>query len=330
MLLLLKIVVRKFSIAALIVFLLTFATQFTPSVSAQQVNHLTSSTSTSSSCASPPATFNAQNASNTELQFYGLPLLGPGKDRTEWLNVLSHAKHRVCDSHVANVGHHSPPAPVSANSTHFTNWAGYLQSGNFVEVQGYWTVNFYSDNSPSDSDESSWIGLGGNCKCNLLQAGTYNGPVDGHNDMWWEEWPNPPHDVGSLICNSGDQFYGEVSYNYGDNNQKQDYAFVEDVPCGTYFGQVVDTGFVPAASAEWIDERPSCGSTNYYKLANFQTDNWSYGVTTNGSSATYLGGTQIDMFDYNGTLPLATTGSVNSSNHGFTDTWRGFGTSKCG
>jgi hypothetical protein len=218
--LLFKSVARKAPVVALSILLLLFATWLTPIASAQQVNRIAASAPNADACTSPPTNFDPQTASNTELQSYGLPLLGPGKDKSQWLNVLSHAKHRVCASSTKRASHYPQPAPKNSATSVSTNWSGYIQSGNYLEIQSYWTLHFYNS-SPSDSDESSWVGLGGNCaNCNLLQAGTSDGPKDGIT-MWWEEYPaNTMQAVGGLLCNSGDTIYGEVSYNYNDSNQK--------------------------------------------------------------------------------------------------------------
>ncbi len=121
-----------------------------------------------------------------------------------------------------------------------------------------------------------------------------------------------------------------VAVSYNDNNPQQDWVDAEDIYCNTYWDHQVDTNFQPSKTAEWIDERSGCSTSDnskVYALSDFQTVPWSYGVIGLPNNGTqYLGGTQLTMIDFNdNNLQLTSPGSVNSSNHGFTDTWKANG-----
>lgn len=327
---------RVLAIAAVIIFVLAFASHAS-AASAKSLSFSAAASPNASSCASPPANFDPLKASKAQLLSYGLPLLQSGVDnatKASWANALRHAKHRVCNVKMINTHRYSQPLAslpqsCTGNCEEYLNWSGYIQDGSgFNEVQSYWVFSAYNGSkSPSGSLETSWVGIGGDgSNRNLFQAGTTDDPTNGYV-FWWEAYPyNDQVDIAGIWPSPGYSVYVEVAYN---SSTTADYVYVETVNDGNYFSANVHYGFAPNnQSAEWIDERSGCGGTNYHSLADFQNVKWSYGVAYN-SGAVYLGGKKGIMYDYGYSKALTSPGSVNSSNHGFTDTWLANGTNKC-
>jgi hypothetical protein len=140
-------------------------------------------------------------------------------------------------------------------TTASTNWSGYGISGTFSAVTGSWTVPAVTP-SAGPTYSSSWIGIDGLANRHLIQAGTESDYVDGHAqyDAWWEVLPDAEKIVTTLPVSPGDHLSASISRTTAtkwtivlvDNTSHRSFTYTR-----TYRG--------PAASAEWIEERPEIG-----------------------------------------------------------------------
>lgn len=315
---------------------------FAPAAFASHEQRTGVSMTSASPCVSPPAGFNPLTATDTELLYYGLPVRPSTSSSTfdQWTMAVTYAKRRGCDEHAGNathVSHHEHPTTGQLGLVIGGNWSGWEAiKQTYYAASGQWKVPcINTGNSPSNSDNGDWVGLGGEGNGNLLQAGTY---WDYSSRSWWsfyEEvgsgaYTTKPDEFANVSC--GDSMFTEIDY--GQSYVSQSYYFVEDVTHGAYWSN--HNYFAPEFnSAEWIDESSICDSNHDWRMrADFGTIYWSYTAAglsySTEHSTSYWPNTQwystANLFDNTVT---ARASGLGSGGNNFTDTWATHGANYC-
>lgn len=163
------------------------------------------------------------------------------------------------------------PAPGAKRSQ---NWAGYYTNARAItSVSATWQVPRVA--MPTNSDSSTWLGIGGIRSPSLIQAGTDQGVQNGtpYYFAWYELLPDLPHTFNNIdllpgdtvtfsITTTGNNAW-QISVHDRDANAN-DSASVTYASCG--------------CSAEWIEEAPSVKGKET-TLANFTSVTFT-GLTT--------------------------------------------------
>jgi hypothetical protein len=262
-----------------------------------------------------PAGFDAVNASAEQRAAYGLPpapnQAAHPKIYAKWakaMSMIGHAKHYTGPLTVTK-GWSMPARPAGKPtaraadgtiSVSFNNWSGVANLTNATSWGAnsiYLVVSEF--NVPVAQEafdycdgivdwEVSWNGIDGYSNGDVLQGGSSSqascsGGVTSTSYCAWVEWyPSYP-----ILCeykvNPGDDMLVET-YATGPTNG---YVFVYDLTLNIY----ADVNLVPTEppylvgnSAEYIVERPGCGVSCIYPLANYVEDFWAanYAYTNSG------------------------------------------------
>lgn len=245
-------------------------------------------------CPQPPQNVNLMTLSDAQLDLYGLPTHSMiNRNPQVWTSVLAHATHRTCGSypdplkrsHRPVNAHHFVPA-ISCSGCYSKNWSGnvdYGQRGTYRDGSVNFTVpSINGAFSPSNSDVSTWVGVGGDSDFTspivLVQAGVdvYKAcsVCPQYNESFYEVWPNQPTEQNLPLCrlNTGDQVYAFIDSN--DNNNGKDYFYISNVSANCYNSYTIRNSsyFSDSATGECIVERPTNTSTGgYYQLGDFGT-----------------------------------------------------------
>jgi len=249
----------------------------------------------------PPNNFNPKKATNEQLAEYGLPLRPSDPALLkDWEKEIKNFKHAVKPLR----------AYVKKNTVNTTasqpNWAGIVDcinpnhvtsgatfsEGLFQYVSGSWTQPTMTGQS-SSYQESTWIGIGGDGKCGLIQCGTAYNFSSGYQ-VWYEYLPAdiskgsgrlpfyansvpisvaPGNNIQASVSCTG----GNATYTISVNGQYA--SAVAYISADCYYG----------GTAEWIVERPSDIYGNYNTLASFNKVDFTgcstyTNLTSNGSS----------------------------------------------
>jgi hypothetical protein len=239
----------------------------------------------------PPAGFVALNASNAELDAYGLPprpafSVRNGRAMNAWVRAMSAAKFAVVPQ-VRVTGHlHRPALGLAslqrgqlrgqAAAMTSLNWTGQaltapntgFGANSFAEVMGQWVVSAVQQavGSCSGTDSSStWVGIDGLISQDVLQAGTEadaacSGGVTTQNIYAWFEWyPNYSYEVTNFPETRGSSIFVVVRAN-SDTSGTATFVNLQT-------NQYTAIGITPPSgtrlagdSAEWIVERPALGA----------------------------------------------------------------------
>lgn len=284
----------------------------------------------------PPRGFDPLNATASQLQEYGFqPRPQGGAALTAWDQLMAHYKSTPTPS-IALGPRISTPAqphqqPVSASVTS-GNWAGWLadsSSQEFVASQMNYTQPTAESTTCSNSKQAVWTGLGGYNSTQLVQDGTaLPGTLSSGYNAWYE-YLNGTSNHGPTILSkmsvaAGDSMHLYVSYSTA--NGSIDF-YVANNTNGTSQSVVVSnvgTSYYDGSSADYITERPACGSNCLYPLHKFTTfsSNTAEAETTGGqwipiSSSPY----PYKLLMYAGSTKLAAPSGLNSSGDGFSTTW---------
>lgn len=217
-------------------------------------------------------------------------------------------------------------------------WSGYIgepTNGDSIRAAYGYLHPYQCDTTHSSHIKIvAWVGIGGFNSPNLWQAGIENDYSTSYGPYYWyDEFPQ----TGIVRINTpigytcGDALYTYVDYNY----TLKGWAFYEiiDRNTGNSVSQTVQ--FAPSLnSAEWIDERPGCGSDNF-ALGNFYNDVWSgyyWDVQGNFYSIGGLGSHyyQASMnYAGNSAYPSSLYQVGSHPNAGFYDFFQGTGTTTC-
>jgi hypothetical protein len=167
--------------------------------------------------------------------------------------------------------------------TQSTNWSGYAayRTGvTFTDVKGEWIVPATTCTSSKKQYSSFWVGIDGYNSNSVEQTGTESDctRTNGHRYYaWYEMYPNPSVQIGSLTITPGDNMSAEVSFA---NNAFK--LTIKDITTGKTFTITKSNSTAARTSAEWVAEAPSSIS-GVLPLANFGTANFrSASATGNG------------------------------------------------
>lgn len=164
------------------------------------------------------------------------------------------------------------------------NWSGYIavnQQLQFHYVQGEWNTPCTSGAIAPYNNASEWVGIGG-WYGPLLQVGTQLLP-DGQYGVFQElaiDSNSHEYRVSNTELHCGTHIYAEVDYNYVYPGKT--HVYIRNADTGQVyddaFGDNIGPGAPDLNTAEWIDERPSCGIVagyqGYWALAQFNYTNW--------------------------------------------------------
>lgn len=321
------------------------------------VEQLTASTSSCPSISAHfrlPTHFDLLHVSSQELHRYFLPSRPPPNDLravSDWLKMVKSTKKIVCTTNAPSVLDHGRPvssrplvdcvSEAPSGTSCSTNWAGYtVRTGpGFDDAYGEWDIPCIdSTNSPSDSMEGSWVGLGGADETNLWQVGSAWKSSLGYY-LWYQAVGDngtvSEKEIATTSC--GDTIWAEVQFTPNDPSNNVSFSIHDN---GTVYTGQAPSGFSSGSlSAEWIDERPNCSAHDFYKLADYSHSQWrnAFAAPNNANaSASPLGTfdyTQEWMGDYGGTriaVANALGSNAGSGTDNFTTDWEGNGTSHCG
>ncbi len=208
-----------------------------------------------------------------------------------------------------------------------TNWSGYADKGSaggFTQVSGSWTQPTVKCGS-AESVAAFWVGIDGISSSDptVEQDGTIVECLGGSALYfdWWEMYPTNDVVLVQEVA-SGDHIAASVVYSGGSyklavtDSSNSSASFSVSEKCGTTACENM--------SAEWIAEAPGT-STGLANLANFHS--WkatSAKETYSGTSGGISGPPTVDkitMIDSTKAVK-ASTGKINSTNNGFTVTWK--------
>ncbi len=311
----------------------------------------------SSKCPTIPANFDYVHASKQQLHQYLLPAAPPVSDTqaySDWKSSVEATLHGkgICVNDeqtliVSNNGHPVRSAPLLVNCVTSappgtqcrTNWNGYFagdgsQPG-YNEIVGKWNVECVNiSQSPSDSLQSSWVGLGGVDEGNLWQAGSGWSTLAGYY-LWYEAvGPGDPGEIEFGFPNCGDHIYVDLWFAPNDPSSNVAFYMTDN---GTPYRYSARSGFTSGyLTADWIDERPACGYDQYgnaylYQLADYNYSEWTDAeASPNNPTAGFysigqLPHTRVWMEDSNGTQNrIAWTDYLGSETGSGSDNYRAY------
>lgn len=246
----------------------------------------------------PPRSFSPATASAATLAEYGFPPRpsdSAGKQRwsNKWAaNFKGVPLPQLCSSNRSNrpasqASSSAQPGTPTGDTASSSNWAGIVGywASKFVAVQGDWVQSHVHDCGcgTTDTDESSWSGIGGwGGSQSLIQEGT---SMQGTGSMFaWYEYLhacstsgcNPPELImRSVPVSGGMQVHTYTAYQT--SNSQANFLVCANGTCQSIVA-TLDSSYYQGLYAENIDERPSygCGTNcSYYKpLTNFLYNDW--------------------------------------------------------
>jgi len=238
----------------------------------------------------PPAGFKPIEASDEDLATYGFPPRPTEEDElAEWTETMSAYKYtpipQISQTDVFN-GAYQPSSSLNSSATRgldqTTNskiWSGYVSKGNFAMVQGDFIQPTIASSNPSNTHESTWVGLGGYGVQKLVQTGTAMNTLNGtHHYYAWYEYlsaihNNPEIQFASIIVNPGDSIHTYCSFQQANNLFN---AYIANNTNGTSQSVLVNISaseYFDSSTAEFINEKPSWGVTDN-GLTNYGTTYW--------------------------------------------------------
>lgn len=238
-------------------------------------------------------------------------------------------------------GTSSCPAPHSGtgNSGTWTctqAWSGYMvTSDTFDQVEGNWNVQCPGSGNSAGDFESTWIGVGGNGG-NLVQVGTtYAGDPDAgipfaYYPFW--EYATGSTSTGSTFVDIYAPLKCTTSIAaHVYRNSSNEWCTSVTWGGTATFTQCYSSADQPSqTTAEWVDERPKCGS-GYPSLFNFNYTVFSnaYAHSTDRGWHT-IGGyprDQIGMYYLSGGywVNMAYPNNLYTGDTSFRDNWQRFG-----
>lgn len=285
----------------------------------------------------PPTSFRPDNASNAQLLEYGFPsrptdALALAQWRADFSDYRNTGTPQICLTKKFVEPYIVAPMAGTAGTANSYNWSGTTENAPdaWVAVSGNWVQSAAGSCGcgTGNTDEASWVGLGGYYTQSLIQAGTdmYGTPS---NLYAWFEYLHPcePYgcnvqevDLQNVTVAAGDSIHVFVSYETSSGSA--DCLVCSAGSCQPMLMQLNST-YYDGSSAEWIDERPMyCQAGCYKPLTNFDYNNWS-GFAEDNSGIDYNIGTvpglALTMIHANNQI-LAEPSNYNY-NGNFTDTW---------
>jgi len=220
-------------------------------------------------------------------------------------------------------------------NAHSSNWGGFAVKSTaktVTDVKGSWIVPKIQGSCPSKWEAASfWVGIDGYGSGSVEQTGTDSDCYQGHMQYyaWYEFYPHPSHNIGTMKITPGDTIFAEVSWVSGNFT-----ATIKDVTTGQSH---TATSPVKAQrlSAEWIVEAPYSGGTlplTNFGSAKFGYDNTSVNQTcdatistTTGTMGSFSGLISITMVNNAGTKNKAVPSAVSTDGTSFGVTWKSAG-----
>jgi hypothetical protein len=245
--------------------------------------------------------FDPLKASDSDLLSYGLSRRPQGTtaDVLRWAHEMRLAKYRYCGASTSVPGVHTTPLPkVHRNGKVFAggNWSGYeVVTNTYNVVEGQWVVPAYESICCIDVAHVTWVGLGGDGGSPLWQGGTTEDQTNGYH-FWWEMYPNVSlQRFNYPVLHANDSVYAEADWNV--NIANCSYLVVVDNTTGQYTNKTY-CARPYQQTAEWVDERPSCGTNpdgtpKLWALQNFGSGSqvpWTYADARAGSTTQVISG----------------------------------------
>jgi hypothetical protein len=160
------------------------------------------------------------------------------------------------------------------------NWAGYVATGEkYNFVYGSWRLPEVNCAKGETSSSLTWVGLDGWSSGSVEQLGTSSICTNGkpHYGAWWETVPQNALQSIAHTAKDGDTMAAYVSSNAADTTYT---LVIQDETRGWTSTTTANVSPADAdATAEWIVERPACGSSCDL-LSNFGTVNFSGALAT--------------------------------------------------
>ena len=174
------------------------------------------------------------------------------------------------------------------------NWAGYVALTRGVSaISASWIVPQVSATS-QDRSSATWIGIGGATTDDLIQAGTAQDSVGGHEvyEVWYETLPARPHRFQIDVL-PGDQIQVSMQ-SLGSNMwsiQATDLSDGEQDSVQTSYRSTL-------SSADWVEEAPADLRGRVKPLADFGSVHFSDATATaNGAQIGLADAVQVTMTD---------------------------------
>lgn len=300
----------------------------------------------------PPSSFSPLTATDAQLSEYGFPPRPADPTAAaSWTEQFRGFKGvplpSLCLTDHANTPNQNknptpvtgiPAATAKATATNGTsdlatsgNWGGQVlyDGAQYVAVQGDWIQSFAADCGcgTSDTDESSWTGLGGYADSGLLQEGTDMQGTPSNIFPWYEYL----HDCNTPGCNPTEIAIGGLTVTggmsihtysaYQTSNGQANFLVCAGGYCQSIIAYL-DGSYYYGNTAEWIDERPSfCTSGCYKPITNFQYDDWT--GSAQRSNGAWVGlnefpGYQVSLVNSSGQTLIAPAAFGVST---YRDTW---------
>ena len=164
------------------------------------------------------------------------------------LNFVGLNSHSVKQYYVSK----TPPQVV--NNTN--NWSGYvLPKDQISSISGSFIVpEISSSDSPVNSANSTWLGIGGTKSSDLIQTGVQSMNINGtiENSAFYEILPASTVYIPNFSVNGGDEITSSISLISQNNWQIE----LDNITSGQTFKK--DISYISSqSSAEWIEEDPS-------------------------------------------------------------------------
>ena len=143
-------------------------------------------------------------------------------------------------------------------TTESTNWSGYAVTGtSFTSAVGSWVVPTATCTS-GVLYASFWVGIDGYSSSTVEQTGTDSdcvgtGPV---YYAWYEFYPHPSINIGSVPVSPGNQMSASVTYNGSEFT-----ITITNETTGKSYTKSSTVSGAKRSSAEWIAEAPCCTSS---------------------------------------------------------------------
>jgi Peptidase A4 family len=151
---------------------------------------------------------------------------------------------------------------------------------------------------------SVWNGIDGFSNGDVLQGGTQSFVAcgGGQTEVGWVEWYPSYSELDEFETTWGDDFYVETY----DVSSTEGYVYIEDITTGVFDDVellALEPPYLVGNSAEWIVERPCCGSNGLLPLADYNLDWMSFDWAENAHGTLYHAGNTakttavISMYD---------------------------------
>jgi hypothetical protein len=195
-----------------------------------------------------------------------------------------------------------------------SNWSGFAVTAKapYTAVTAKWTVPSVTA-TKVNTYSSDWVGIDGFTNQKLIQTGTESDYYGGaaHYDAWWEILPASETVISGITVRPGDVMTASITkLSSGSWN-----ITITDTTTGKSFSSA-KAYKGPGASAEWVVERPSLGST-LATLAHYKSPVTFDPGTANGASPAFTASNGGYMLNNAGTKHISSPSAPDSDHDGF-------------